>query len=71
MIFIGTRVSDFPSMLGFTCTYVRFWVILAVDDLLAIHRVELVMKLRCFAVVTHMNFPAETESFKTVVCSYV
>ena len=29
------------------------------------------MKPSCFAVVAHMSFPAETESFETVVCSYV
>jgi hypothetical protein len=52
-------------------TYVRFWVILAVADVLRIHRGELVMKPSCFAVVAHMSFPAETESFETVVCSYV
>jgi hypothetical protein len=46
-------------------------MILAVADVLAIHRRELMMKLGCFAVVAHMSFSAEMESFKTLVCSYV
>lgn len=46
-------------------------MILAVADVLLIHRGELMMKPSCFAVVTQMSFSAEMESFETVVCSDV